>query len=121
MTLISYFLDSPSRTPCSVDSNDSSSWPISETKPITSRKRPYPAPSVSTIFDEDYRTKRDKNNKASQISRQKKKDKVEQQKFESIELTRRNEELKLEVETLEQQIATMRAVLMDSIATAQKK
>lgn len=91
-----------------------------------SRKRPYPAPSVSSTLyggDEevgDYRAKRDKNNRASQISRQKHKDKVEFQKKEVNELTTRNEVLKLEVETLEQQIATMRAVLMDSIGNAAK-
>jgi len=115
---------SPSHTPASVDSSNSSSnsWSKGFEPKRTARKRPYPAPSVSTFsnFDDDYRCKRDKNNKASQISRQKHKEKVDRDKKESVELVARNESLKLEVDTLEQQIATMRAVLMDSIATAQK-
>lgn len=116
---------SPSHTPASVDSSNSSStsWSQVACEPkISARKRPYPAPSVSTFStcDDDYRCKRDKNNKASQISRQKHKEKVDREKKESVELVARNEILKMEVDTLEQQIATMRAVLMDSIATAQK-
>ena len=65
--------------------------------------------------EEEYRIKRDLNNKASAKSRQKKREQQEHMKLEKVRLESRNRQLKNEVEEFERQIATLKDILYSKI------
>ncbi|EYC02704.1 hypothetical protein Y032_0098g3082 [Ancylostoma ceylanicum] len=81
----------------------------------TSRYSPYSIDSSALDADaaySEYRTRRDKNNLASQRSRQKRVEKMRQMKDEKETLERRNIELKTLLSSLEAQVADYKRMVL---------
>lgn len=83
----------------------------------TSRYSPY---SVDSTRDDssEYRMRRDKNNIASQRSRQKRAEKVREMRAEREALERRNIELKAQLTSLETQVADYKQMVLMIVAKA---
>lgn len=83
-----------------------------DTVATTSRYSPYSRSSLSSDTLSDYREKRDKNNIASQRSRQKRAEKQREMRNEKEMLERRNIELKTLLGSLEVQVADYKQIVL---------
>ncbi|KAK5973487.1 Basic region leucine zipper [Trichostrongylus colubriformis] len=80
--------------------------------PSVSRYSPYTVESTTSDSPSEYRIRRDKNNLASQRSRQKRAEKLREMKIEREVLERRNIELKTLLSSLEVQVADYKRMVL---------
>lgn len=84
--------------------------------PIVSPKPSVPYPPPQPISDDKYALRRKKNNEASKISREKRRNKVKGLDVRQAELVAENKELKSKIEELESEIAVIREKLVQRLS-----
>ena len=85
--------------------------------PIVSPKPSFPYPPPQPISDDKYALRRKKNNEASKISREKRRNKVKGLDIRQAELVEENKKLKSKIEKLESEIAIIREKVVQRLGT----